>query len=256
MLARSMNSGDDQARGATGKTSWLLVGLAVATAIASAAAFPFDQEVSRAAMELKPTQPAAFMAYLAIKSLGKGDMLIFALLLCCLTRMRQPAVQGLVGLALIALPVMFIKLAVDRSRPAHAGDSFPSGDTASVVVALVPMAMAAPVLWLPVAALIVLVAGFRMVDGNHYPSDVLAGASLGFLADFLALKYAPRKWLRPRKRVIYWLLGPALIVCVIVTATSGGETPLKGFVLLVLPLLLIGVLLERRRLVRIMRARM
>ncbi len=256
MLAGSMNSADDQASGSPGKTSWLLVALACATAIAGAAAFAFDQEVSRAAMELKPEQPSPGLAYLAIKSLGKGDSLILTLLLCCLTRLRRPAVQGLIGLGMIALPVMIIKLVVDRDRPAHGGDSFPSGDTASVVVALVPMALAARVLWLPVAALIVLVAAFRLIDGFHYPSDVLAGAALGFLAACFALKYTPSKWLRPRARLIYMLLGPAVIACVIATATGRGEQPIKGFALLVLPLLLLGVMLERRRLARMLRFRM
>lgn len=255
MLARAMNSLDDQTRESKGRTSWLLVGLACAAAIASAVVFPFDQQLSRAGIELAPTQPATVMAYLAIKSLGKGDSLILALLLLCLTRLRRPAVQGLIALALIALPVLIIKLAVDRERPAHSGESFPSGDTASVVAALVPMAMALRMFWLPVGALVVLVAVFRIIAGYHYPSDVLAGAALGFLAVFAALKYAPRKWLRPPARIIYVLLGPAVIVCVIATVTSGGESPLEAFALVILPLLLIVVLLERKRLARIMRSR-
>ncbi len=255
MLARAMNSVDDQACGSQGTTSWLLVGLACAAAIASAAVFPFDQQVSRAGIELEPAQPAAVMAFLAIKSLGKGDTLILALLLLCLTRLRRPAVQGLIALALIALPVLIIKLAVDRDRPAHSGDSFPSGDTASVVAALVPMAMAARVLWLPVGVLIVLVAVFRIVAGYHYPSDVLAGAALGFLAVFVALKYVPRKWLRPRARIIYVLLGPAVLACAIAKLTSGGESPLQAFALVILPLLVIGVMLERKRLARFVRPR-
>ena len=58
-------------------------------------------------------------------------------------------------------------------------ESFPSGHTASAIGAAVPLVLAAPEIGVPVVCLSVCIGGSRLASLNHYPSDVIAGASLG-----------------------------------------------------------------------------
>lgn len=59
--------------------------------------------------------------------------------------------------------------------------SFPSGHTLHATMAAVVIAQLLPVLTVAFVCLALLVASSRVVLGVHYPSDVLAGASLGAL---------------------------------------------------------------------------
>lgn len=228
-----------------------LLQLCLAAALASAASVPFDHELSRVAVTLEPTQPALDLCYRLVQAFGKADVLIVTLLCACLTRLRRPAVLGLVSLALVALPVLFLKWAVDRERPTHSGGSFPSGDMVSAVAALVPLAVASRVLAVPVAIIVVLVGAFRVVAGWHFPSDVFAGAALGLLGAWCAGRFVPSKWLRPRLRVVLPLLACAIGACAVIVVISASNSPSEKFAIFVLPLLSIGVLLERKRLSRL-----
>ena len=86
------------------------------------------------------------------------------------------------GLALTYATVFPIKLAVDRTRPNGEDYSFPSGHTATAF-------MTAGVLtrrhggWLGGTSLVLatLTGLGRMEDLKHYPSDVVAGAALGWV---------------------------------------------------------------------------
>lgn len=92
-----------------------------------------------------------------------------------------------------------IKSRVNRTRPdavAHgdpyrfeAGDSdqkqmtsFPSGHTAALVAASLPIVRQVPRLRVGSLALTVLVGGLRIARGKHYLSDVTAGAMVGVVA--------------------------------------------------------------------------
>lgn len=229
--------------------SRLLV-LCLAAALASAASIPFDDEVARQAMTLEPTQPALDLCYRLVQAFGKADVLSVTLLCACLTRLRRPAVHGLISLALVALPVLIMKLVVDRERPTHSGGSFPSGDMASAVAALSPLAFASRVLMIPVAVVIVLVGTFRVVAGWHFSSDVFAGAALGFLGVWCSCRFTPGRWLRPRLRVVLPLLACAMVGCGVIVAVSASNSPSAKYSIFVLPVLLVGVLLERRRIAR------
>ena len=69
----------------------------------------------------------------------------------------------------------------DFHGPFHgaAWESFPSGHTATSFGAAVPLVLAAPEIGVPVACLSLGIGGSRLAGLNHYPSDVIAGATLG-----------------------------------------------------------------------------
>lgn len=213
---------------------------------------PFDSEVSAWAVEFEPSAPLPDFLFRAVTSLGKADMLILLLLLACLTRLRRSAVHGIAALVVIALPVMLIKLAVDRDRPLQSSGSFPSGDTASAVTALIPMAFASRMLAPVLIVLMALVAFFRVVAGYHYPSDVLAGAAVGLGGAWIAMRYTPSKWLRLRARLTWILIPLACVACALVSAKSAGRWPIRSFMLLVFPLVFVAVIVERQRMARVL----
>ncbi|MFD3647714.1 phosphatase PAP2 family protein [Streptomyces cyaneofuscatus] len=113
-------------------------------------------------------------------------------------RGRKAAVTGLVALALAQLVSNGVgKQLVDRSRPPkewfphdEADDrpdssSFPSGHTAAAVAftaaVISPWPTAGAVCVVPAA----MVAVERVQSGAHYPSDVVAGATIGLLSAWL-----------------------------------------------------------------------
>jgi len=74
----------------------------------------------------------------------------------------------------------------DFRRPFHgaAWESFPSGHTASSIGAAVPLVLAAPEIGVPIACLSVGIGASRLAGLNHYPSDIIAGATLGLFFGF------------------------------------------------------------------------
>ncbi len=224
--------------------------LALASAGIALAIFPLDRPLSDFASRHEPTDPWIDGLFRSIKSFGKADVLLVVLFAACLSRLRRPAVLGLVSLTLITVPVHLLKFLVGRERPWHSGGSFPSGDTASVVAALLPFALFAPRLAWPVALLALLVATFRVVASYHYPSDVFAGAAVGSLAVWAALRLTPAGLLRLRSRLAWPLFLVAMAVSLGVALTSARNSPSSKFLLFVLPAVLIALALERRRLAR------
>lgn len=111
-------------------------------------------------------------------------------------RGRTAAVQGLLALAATSALVNGpLKLVVRRRRPGRwatlglrrAGkpprtSSFPSGHTASAFAFATAAGLEAPAMAPPLAATAGLVGWSRLHGGQHFPSDVVAGAVLGTAA--------------------------------------------------------------------------
>jgi len=106
---------------------------------------------------------------------------------------RRAAMRGLFGAALAsAVANGPVKLAVRRGRPPAGrivsrlpgfphprSTAFPSGHTAAGVAFAIGAAQEVPLLGGPLAVLAALVGYSRVHAGVHYPSDVLAGATIG-----------------------------------------------------------------------------
>ncbi|HEX5400983.1 MAG TPA: phosphatase PAP2 family protein [Pseudonocardiaceae bacterium] len=118
---------------------------------------------------------------------------------------RRGALRGLVALSLAsAVANVVSKQVVGRARPAvdltplarrlvkaPRTTSFPSGHSASAAAFTTGVVLESPLLGVPVAALAAAVAGSRVAVGAHYPSDVVAGVSLGVAAGLLTRWWWP-----------------------------------------------------------------
>lgn len=85
------------------------------------------------------------------------------------------------------------KVIVNRHRPENDSSpswdsSFPSGHTSSWFSMAVVYADKYPKLTIPLYSCGILVGLSRIYQGQHYPSDILAGAILGWASGFLTLK--------------------------------------------------------------------
>jgi undecaprenyl-diphosphatase len=106
---------------------------------------------------------------------------------------RRAALRGLValGVASVSANVLSKRLVrrvrpaaelvplIRRPHPIPITTSFPSGHSASAAAFATAVALEAPALAVPVAALAGGVAVSRVVTGAHFPTDVLAGVALG-----------------------------------------------------------------------------
>lgn len=120
--------------------------------------------------------------------------------------MRRPAIartglRMLIAHALATGGKTLLKRSIDRTRPQralrdgthHAGtgkgssdtdfNSFPSGHTAGAVAVAQAVAATQPRLAPAARAGAVAVAALQLPRGAHYPSDVLVGAAIGYIAD-------------------------------------------------------------------------
>jgi membrane-associated phospholipid phosphatase len=89
-----------------------------------------------------------------------------------------------------------LKGIVDRERPNHQqssrwDSSFPSGHTSTYCALATVYGAKYPKLIIPLAVLGAGVAYSRVYLGDHYPTDVLAGAALGVGIGWLTLKLEP-----------------------------------------------------------------
>ena len=148
---------------------------------------------------------------LFIRPFGKGGILAAIGLLAGALGWRRTAVRIVVAMLICGALVTPTKFLVGRYRPGG-GDrmSFPSGDAAAIAALAVPLVAWAPRLAPGAGALALAVAATRVIDGKHYPSDVLAGLAVGLLAGWAALLLPwPR---RVRARRLTFLLATALIL--------------------------------------------
>ncbi len=114
---------------------------------------------------------------------------------------RRPAIVAWVLAADVAADLLagLGKLVFARPRPPvhrigpHAGGySFPSGHASTSFACATMLSAFAPRLRVPLYALATLIALSRLYNGDHYPTDVLAGAILG-TATALLLRSANRR---------------------------------------------------------------
>jgi len=114
---------------------------------------------------------------------------------------RRPAVlvQVVVAVAAADLLADLGKAVVPRHRPfehqlgpSARTHSFPSGHASTSFAGATALAEFLPRFRIPLYVLAVLIAYSRLYDGDHYPTDVLAGAVLG-VATALLLRAAARR---------------------------------------------------------------
>jgi diacylglycerol kinase family enzyme/membrane-associated phospholipid phosphatase len=121
-------------------------------------------------------------------------------------RARRGAVRGLIALSVASAAANVLsKQLVGRVRPAAditpivrrltrapRTTSFPSGHSASAAAFATGVLLETPILGAPVAVAAVAVAASRVVTGAHYPSDVVAGVTLGAAAGLVTQWWWPR----------------------------------------------------------------
>ena len=112
---------------------------------------------------------------------------------------KQLALVMIIGIVITAVVVLVIKFTVRRRRPegewgqiyrSTDPHSFPSGHAArSTMLAVVALGLGP--LWLGLALLVwaPLVGLARIILGVHYPSDILAGMSLGLILGVLVVLF-------------------------------------------------------------------
>ena len=117
-------------------------------------------------------------------------------------RITEAAVRTLASVLLATGAKHLIKHSITRTRPHRlldehkyergaggsdqkADQSFPSGHTADAVAAARAVTRAIPEAAIPAAVFAVLAAVAQPLRAAHYPSDVAAGAAVGFLAELL-----------------------------------------------------------------------
>lgn len=136
-------------------------------------------------------------------SLGLGAVqLVLNLPAIAATRTRLLGITAVLAWALSGACVLTIKAFVDRPRPTNLVEtirtpgelifhgSFPSGHTATSFAIAIVVALGWPLARRKLAGAIALTVAFlvgvsRVYRGVHYPTDVIAGASLGLICGIL-----------------------------------------------------------------------
>jgi undecaprenyl-diphosphatase len=118
----------------------------------------------------------------------------------------QAGLRGVVAVAAAGLAVQLVKHLACRARPKAPGAgaffqgvpclgadwelfSFPSGHAATATALAIVLGVQVPALRLPAAAAAAVVMLSRVYLGAHFPSDVMAGATLGLVAGILAMAH-------------------------------------------------------------------
>lgn len=232
-----MPQGVSSATAVIRRTDRILFGVVLALAATSLVSFlAFDHRASSALSRTSADLNANFWVD-AFTRLGKGWLQVWLLLIWFLvSQRRRDVLAGLLALILVGLTVSPLKVVVGRPRPyaevkepatgqlersSRHRQSFPSGDTATafaVAVAILP-ALSQPLRCLFFAACAA-IGGLRVTAMAHYPSDVLAGAAMGMLAGWLAIRLVDKwgqsdrplpleKWL-----VLGGIIGIPAVICI------------------------------------------
>jgi len=143
----------------------------------------------------------------AFRTMGKAEVPIWLVALFALvTRRTKPLVVTLIALLLSMVGVVPLKGVAQRLRPnallqvregtaspqtlrASARASFPSGDASTAFTMATVVAPYTSVAWWPLLYTGATAIGIlRVTSLNHFPSDVCAGAAIGILAGYVALR--------------------------------------------------------------------
>ncbi|MBN1508632.1 MAG: phosphatase PAP2 family protein [Sedimentisphaerales bacterium] len=235
---------DSPARPAVFWVNGVLFGSVVALLIASLVSWlRFDQDAISAVVRSQVNWDGSFWVDVFTR-LGKAWLLVWLLLLWFVfSRRRRDVLTGLLALILIGVLVNPLKLGVGRTRP-HAALkfqmtgqrderlsrhlSFPSGDTAA---AFAVAAALLPVVGWPLRALFLIssaaIGALRVTALAHYPSDVLAGAAIGLLAGWLAIRLMD-KWGREDRALPFesWLVIAGVVGIPMVQCITEGPSEL------------------------------
>lgn len=179
-----------------------------------------------------------------IRPFGKGNVIIVLALFIGAFGLKRRAIEMLTALAIVGILVFPTKKIVGRTRPSVANnDSFPSGDTAGITAATIPL-MAQSAKFIPVAGLLIpAVAVLRVFDNNHYLSDVFAGVAFGLIAGAIAMALGlDKRWFFPKLKYRYLaLLSVSLSMRWYVPALIRGQGTFFDFAMLFGPILIYGL---------------
>lgn len=196
--------------------------------------------VAAALLQRVSAYPGEPEARQLIRVFGKGDVLALVCLLVGAAGLVRAARGMLVALLMVGIAVATLKCTVPRDRPnGSPGRSFPSGDTASIAAIAVPAAAAVPVLTPVAAAAVATVAGLRVLDGFHYPSDVFFAIAFGVLAGTIALFPRVTAWLPLGRRGCVGLLLLLVVERSIEYAISGRALLFRHVLIIFGPALLL-----------------
>jgi undecaprenyl-diphosphatase len=111
---------------------------------------------------------------------------------------RKLIAQAILAVVLAHLVHAVLKRALRRPRP-YVRDpslvqevrpldrySFPSGHCMTLMCVAVPIVHGVPWLWVVACTYVAVLGAARLIAGHHYPSDVLAGITLGWTAGWLS----------------------------------------------------------------------
>jgi undecaprenyl-diphosphatase len=184
----------------------------------------------------------------AFRQLGKATVPIWLLVVwSCLTDKWRPTILTVAAMILVGAAVCPLKAITRRSRPDGAATasrqnteipwqkkvSFPSGDAAVVFAGATALSFSlgrlyAPALFAAAGAVGLL----RVTASAHYPSDVLAGATIGVLCGLAAVRWmASRRELDQFRVEGRWRLGAGLVLILVIPFVSPylGMRPLQTF---------------------------
>ncbi|MDD3890348.1 MAG: phosphatase PAP2 family protein [Syntrophomonadaceae bacterium] len=119
---------------------------------------------------------------------GKGRFEDTALLMICCLLVSQVFVHTIKRLVNRPRPFMVIEKAISKIRPT-CKYSFPSGHTCAAFSMAIVLERALPgtaIMFLPVASMVGI---SRVYLGAHYPSDVIVGAGIAYIAQIVTCIY-------------------------------------------------------------------
>jgi len=224
------------------------IGLVVLGVLATAASYVFLDAMISAWFLNHPSAWHRNIWVDAFRQLGKATVPIWLLVVwSCLTDKWRPTILTVAAMILVGASVCPLKAIVRRGRPdatATASQqgteipwqkkvSFPSGDTAVVFAGATTLSFSLGALYAPVLFAAAGVIGLlRVTASAHYPSDALAGATIGVLCGLVAIRWmAHRRELDQFRVEGRWRLVAGLILILVIPFVSPyiGMRPLQNF---------------------------
>lgn len=230
--------------------------------VAAAIVFRWDAALSDRAQNLyhqqiQPSVPKCVIE--PFRLLGKTDAVwFFMLFLCWATGNRRLLGRFACAAVPSGLFVLLVKEVVGRPRPTgHSTLSFPSGDSSIAFVWATVLAAEYPVLAVPAFLAAATIALLRVAVGAHYPSDILVGSAIGFIAGRIAVHLVNEvpAWLTRATRRLHWglLMVAGFAVYVAAKAVFGKPWILILAAVLVPAILVVVGIRKRRAWARIMK---